>query len=93
MISKINFTGRESLLNQGIKATKPSSRYVNEATIFSKDEVKEGEERVKKAVFPQKNNGYNGFISQTEPVNRIKSSEEFKFVPETSPHGSIDIKA
>ena len=94
MISKVSFTGRETLLNQGIKSQKVnSSKYVNEGTIFSKDEINAVEEKVKKAIFPQKENANRGFLSQTEPVNRVKSSEEFKFVPESSPHGSIDIKA
>lgn len=98
MISKINFTGREGMLTKGVKQStgyrnEALNRYVNEATIFSDAEKAQVERRIKKAKIADDQVKRHEFLSQTEPVNRVKSSEEFRFVSETSPHGSIDIKA
>ena len=94
MISGISFTGRESLLGQSIKAkqgygNKMLDRYVNEGTIFPREEVLAAEKRVRRATLPSQEVERHEFLSQTEPVNFVPAKGEADFASETSPHGWV----
>ena len=99
MISAINFTGREGLLGQSIKAkqgygNKMLDRYVNEGTIFPREEVLAAEKMVRRATLPSQEVQRHEFLSQTEPLGKIESAPSSGYISDSMPHGMlIDIKA
>ena len=99
MISGISFTGREGLLKQSIKPKKGYGneildRYVNEGTIFPREEILAAERRVRRATLPSQEVERHEFLSQTELVNSRSKGETVSFVSDSMPHGMlIDIKA
>ena len=91
MISKVSFTGRETLLTKPIKEASAND-FLSYAKVYSKEEIAKMKESMSAIKMPKAAKE----VEYTSPYAPIegKAAASVDFVPETLPQGNkIDLKA
>ena len=96
MINKISFTGREEMLNKGIKTgVKQIEKweYTNPAKVYSPEELEAALKKLDKATFPKYERAEAAYTSPYAPIAE-KSAADAEFVSDSMPtDAKIDFKA